>query len=116
LFFSEEVKPVCNGRDTVPPDAAFDNENLSISGDFDYQFGEQSQNQLDQLYSADSQNQCIRFVKFQEENWCQLLDSTGNVVPIQFQVDADKGFNFSHSDDSFVCQKKNHFQVCSKYD
>jgi len=26
-------------------------------------------------------------------------------------VDADKGFNFSPQDDSFVCQKKNHFQV-----
>ena len=29
----------------------------------------------------------------------------------QYRVDADKGFNFSVSDDSFVCQKKNHFQV-----
>lgn len=28
-----------------------------------------------------------------------------------FRVDADKGFNFSQPDDSFVCQKKNHFQV-----
>lgn len=26
-------------------------------------------------------------------------------------MDADKGFNFSTSDDAFVCQKKNHFQV-----
>lgn len=28
-----------------------------------------------------------------------------------YRVDADKGFNFSGSDDAFVCQKKNHFQV-----
>lgn len=28
-----------------------------------------------------------------------------------FRVDADKGFNFSNSDDAFVCQKKNHFQI-----
>ena len=28
-----------------------------------------------------------------------------------FQVDADKGFNYSNPDESFVCQKKNHFQV-----
>ena len=28
-----------------------------------------------------------------------------------YRVDADKGFNFSTQDDSFVCQKKNHFQV-----
>jgi len=30
---------------------------------------------------------------------------------IGYRVDADKGFNFSLQDDSFVCQKKNHFQV-----
>jgi len=29
-----------------------------------------------------------------------------------YKVDADKGFNFSNADDAFVCQKKNHFQVC----
>lgn len=28
-----------------------------------------------------------------------------------YKVDADKGFNFSMSDNSFVCQKKNHFQI-----
>lgn len=28
-----------------------------------------------------------------------------------YRVDADKGFNFSVSDDAFVCQKKNHFQI-----
>lgn len=28
-----------------------------------------------------------------------------------YRVDADKGFNFSSSDDAFVCQKKNHFQI-----
>jgi len=34
---------------------------------------------------------------------------------IDFHVDADKGFNFSFADDSFVCQKKNHFQVSVTY-
>lgn len=28
-----------------------------------------------------------------------------------YRVDADKGFNYSNSDEAFVCQKKNHFQV-----
>ena len=28
-----------------------------------------------------------------------------------FKVDADKGFNYSNSDEAFVCQKKNHFQI-----
>ena len=30
---------------------------------------------------------------------------------MDFNVETDKGFNFSSFDDSFVCQKKNHFQV-----
>jgi len=30
-------------------------------------------------------------------------------------VDADKGFNFAVSDDTFVCQKKNHFQVSKRW-
>ena len=30
---------------------------------------------------------------------------------IDFQVETDKGFKFSESDDSFICQKKNHFQI-----
>jgi hypothetical protein len=28
-----------------------------------------------------------------------------------YRIDADKGFNFSNTDEAFVCQKKNHFQV-----
>ena len=32
--------------------------------------------------------------------------------PPQFRVDADKGFNYSFVDEAFVCQKKNHLQVC----
>lgn len=30
---------------------------------------------------------------------------------MSYRVDADKGFNFAIPDDTFVCQKKNHFQV-----
>eukprot|EP00731_Ephydatia_muelleri_P006567 Em0003g815a len=30
---------------------------------------------------------------------------------MDFQVEADKGFIFSVGDDSYVCQKKNHFQI-----
>ena len=30
---------------------------------------------------------------------------------VTYRVDADKGFNFAVADDTFVCQKKNHFQV-----
>jgi len=31
-----------------------------------------------------------------------------------FAVEADKGFNYLSYDDSFVCQKKNHFQITSR--
>lgn len=61
---------------------------------------------------VDSSYQCIRFQPFQQNTWSQLLDKDMKEIPSpQFRVDADKGFNFSNADESFVCQKKNHFQV-----
>lgn len=32
-------------------------------------------------------------------------------APVTLRVEADKGFNFSTTDEAFVCQKKNHFQL-----
>ncbi|XP_026841222.1 uncharacterized protein LOC6592744 [Drosophila persimilis] len=59
-----------------------------------------------------AQTQCIRFNAFQPENWHKLFDqSLQELSVIYYRVDADKGFNFSVSDDAYVCQKKNHFQV-----
>ncbi|KAH8337950.1 hypothetical protein KR067_011628, partial [Drosophila pandora] len=56
--------------------------------------------------------QCIRFSVFQPENWHKLFDQDMQELSvIYYRVDADKGFNFSVSDDAYVCQKKNHFQV-----
>lgn len=43
-------------------------------------------------------------------NLLHKSSSSSRVIP-HFRVDADKGFNFSNSDDAFVCQKKNHFQI-----
>lgn len=43
----------------------------------------------------------------------KLFSDTGEVNVTEFEVEADKGFNFSSIDNAFVCQKKNHFQVCS---
>ncbi|KAG8196834.1 hypothetical protein JTE90_027547 [Oedothorax gibbosus] len=60
----------------------------------------------------DSAYQCIRFQPFQQNTWAILCDHTlKELPPPNYRVDADKGFNFSNADDSFVCQKKNHFQV-----
>ncbi|XP_067907295.1 myelin regulatory factor-like protein [Heterodontus francisci] len=83
-------------------------------------------------YDTDSQNgvmmdwgyPCLKWHPFQPNHWVTLCNSNYNELPAPgYQVDADKGFNFSTADDSFVCQKKNHFQVtvhvgligCPKY-
>ena len=63
------------------------------------------------VYGLGPEYQCIRFQPFLQQNWHTLLDSSFKEVPLNYRVDADKGFNFSHADDAFVCQKKNHFQV-----
>uniref|UniRef100_A0A4W5K7L2 Myelin regulatory factor n=1 Tax=Hucho hucho TaxID=62062 RepID=A0A4W5K7L2_9TELE len=42
---------------------------------------------------------------------CLSLSLSLSLPMPTYRVDADKGFNFSLADDSFVCQKKNHFQV-----
>lgn len=60
----------------------------------------------------DASYQCIRFHSFQQTSWHVLCDHNLKELPVpHYRVDADKGFNFSNSDDAFVCQKKNHFQV-----
>lgn len=64
----------------------------------------------------DASYQCIRFHPFQQTSWHVLCDHNLKELPIpHYRVDADKGFNFSNSDDAFVCQKKNHFQVKERY-
>ena len=63
-----------------------------------------------------SQQQAIRFSKFQEDQWNPLFDVNAHVLQqLQVHVVADKGFNYSHSDNCFVNQKKNHFQVNHKF-
>ncbi|XP_077290061.1 uncharacterized protein LOC143913889 isoform X2 [Arctopsyche grandis] len=62
--------------------------------------------------NSDPAYQCIRFQPFQQTAWHTLCDQTlKHLPPPHYRVDADKGFNFSNSDEAFVCQKKNHFQV-----
>jgi hypothetical protein len=56
--------------------------------------------------------QSIRWTNYQPTKWCKLLDKTRAELPtVSYSVEADKGFNFLVHDDSFVCQKKNHFQL-----
>ncbi|XP_028677744.2 myelin regulatory factor-like protein [Erpetoichthys calabaricus] len=71
-------------------------------------------------YESDGQNaqcgsgwyQSLTWSPYQSHQWTPLFDSSGNSLPTPgYQVDADKGFNYSLCDEAFVCQKKNHFQV-----
>ncbi|XP_052239397.1 myelin regulatory factor-like isoform X2 [Dreissena polymorpha] len=56
--------------------------------------------------------QVIKWNQFQKQTWVTLTDVNLKDLPgPQYRVDADKGFNISTSDESFVCQKKNHFQI-----
>ncbi|KAM8939192.1 myelin regulatory factor [Pelodytes ibericus] len=60
----------------------------------------------------DPNYQSIKWQSHQQNKWVSLYDSNYKELPMPtYKVDADKGFNFSVGDDSFVCQKKNHFQV-----
>ncbi|XP_065366608.1 uncharacterized protein LOC135959581 [Calliphora vicina] len=62
--------------------------------------------------NGDALSPCIRFSPFQQQNWHKLCDQhLQDISVVYYRVDADKGFNFSVSDDAFVCQKKNHFQI-----
>ncbi|KFM60923.1 Myelin regulatory factor, partial [Stegodyphus mimosarum] len=80
------------------------------SGEEDYNF-DLSAAEANALF-VDSSYQCIRFQPFQQNTWAQLLDKDMKEISSpNFRVDADKGFNYSNADESFVCQKKNHFQV-----
>uniref|UniRef100_A0A146KTL1 Myelin gene regulatory factor n=1 Tax=Lygus hesperus TaxID=30085 RepID=A0A146KTL1_LYGHE len=64
------------------------------------------------MYLDSSNFQCIRFQTFQQSSWHTLCDHNLKELPTpHYRVDADKGFNFSNTDDAFVCQKKNHFQI-----
>uniref|UniRef100_W8ALK5 Myelin gene regulatory factor n=1 Tax=Ceratitis capitata TaxID=7213 RepID=W8ALK5_CERCA len=81
------------------PDNSLDGNNTTTSGS-----GESGEN--------NALTPCIRFSPFQPQNWHKLCDqSLQDIAVVYYRVDADKGFNFSVSDDAFVCQKKNHFQI-----
>lgn len=54
----------------------------------------------------------IRFTRCMEDRWAQIYDCDQRLVPrFEMHVVADKGFNYSNTENCFVNQKKNHFQV-----
>lgn len=54
----------------------------------------------------------IRFTHYMEDRWATVYDCNQQLVPqLEMHVVADKGFNYSNTENCFVNQKKNHFQV-----
>ncbi|XP_041367258.1 myelin regulatory factor-like isoform X2 [Gigantopelta aegis] len=89
-----------------PPGVNFQPYGMPDLGDDDYSYD------LDGSGFMDSSYQVIKWQSYNPTKWCPLADTDLKDLPsIRYRVDADKGFNFSVPDDSFVCQKKNHFQV-----
>ncbi|XP_061310796.1 myelin regulatory factor-like protein [Pezoporus flaviventris] len=72
-----------------------------------------------QEYDSDGQNaalekccQALTWQPYQTSQWNSLLNSNYEKLPaVGYHIVTDKGFNFSITDDAFVCQKKNHFQI-----
>ncbi|XP_056878522.1 myelin regulatory factor-like protein isoform X1 [Takifugu flavidus] len=57
-------------------------------------------------------NQHLTWDHFKPDRWCTLFSSSFQTLsPPAYHVDTDKGFVYSTTDEAFVCQKKNHFQV-----
>lgn len=56
--------------------------------------------------------QLLTWDLYTPEHWSTLYNSSYETLsPPAYHVDTDKGFVYSVADESFVCQKKNHFQV-----
>ncbi|KAF0028755.1 hypothetical protein F2P81_017860 [Scophthalmus maximus] len=56
--------------------------------------------------------QLLTWEQYTPEQWSTMYDSSHQTLcPPAVHVDTDKGFNYSSADESFICQKKNHFQV-----
>ncbi|XP_065524904.1 myelin regulatory factor-like protein isoform X2 [Lathamus discolor] len=72
-----------------------------------------------QEYDSDGQNaalekccQALTWQPYQTSQWNTLFNSNYEKLPaVGYHIVTDKGFNFSITDDAFVCQKKNHFQI-----
>uniref|UniRef100_A0A0N5AEA4 NDT80 domain-containing protein n=1 Tax=Syphacia muris TaxID=451379 RepID=A0A0N5AEA4_9BILA len=59
----------------------------------------------------------IRFTRCMEDRWAQIYDCDQRLVPrFEMHVVADKGFNYSNTENCFVNQKKNHFQITAHID
>uniref|UniRef100_A0A452HB68 Uncharacterized protein n=1 Tax=Gopherus agassizii TaxID=38772 RepID=A0A452HB68_9SAUR len=73
-----------------------------------------------QEYDSDGQNvvavdkcyQALTWQPYQTSHWSDLFNYSYEKLPdVRYHIVTDKGFNFSTTDDAFVCQKKNHFQI-----
>ncbi|XP_077194924.1 myelin regulatory factor-like protein isoform X2 [Paroedura picta] len=62
--------------------------------------------------SAEKCYQALAWQPYRMSPWNSLLNHNYEKLPdVGYHVVANKGFNFSAADDTFICQKKNHFQI-----
>ncbi|XP_060100392.1 myelin regulatory factor-like protein [Heteronotia binoei] len=62
--------------------------------------------------SAEKCYQSLAWQPYRMSPWNSLLNHNYEKLPdVGYHIVANKGFNFSAADDTFVCQKKNHFQI-----
>ncbi|KAM5171995.1 myelin regulatory factor-like protein [Mantella aurantiaca] len=72
----------------------------------DYESDGQAASPMDKCY------QSLNWKPYQTSHWSTLYKGLSEPIPsVGYRVITDKGFNFSTVDDTYVCQKKNHFQV-----
>ncbi|XP_053112206.1 myelin regulatory factor-like protein [Hemicordylus capensis] len=73
-----------------------------------------------QEYDSDGQNaasvekcsQSLAWQPYRVSPWSSLFNHNYEKLPdVGYHIVTNKGFNFSATDDAFVCQKKNHFQI-----
>ncbi|KAI6174236.1 Myelin regulatory factor [Aphelenchoides besseyi] len=91
------------------------NEKIPMATSNSFSGGSLSHSPLDgSLDDFDDGNQqrTIKFGPFNSHSWSLLYDQQQRELPLlKVEVVADKGFNYSASDNCFVNQKKNHFQI-----
>ncbi|XP_067420132.1 myelin regulatory factor-like protein [Emydura macquarii macquarii] len=72
----------------------------------DYDSDEQNVVAVDKCYQAPT------WQPYQTSHWSGLFNCNYEKLPdVGYHIVTDKGFNLSTTDDAFVCQKKNHFQI-----
>lgn len=105
-----DVHPVCKRPRAISPAPVANNNNVGVLDSARYP--DSTDFTSNSKTESETGQKLLQFSVFQRDAWSQLFDRGLNQIPTPYlQLEADKGFNYSISDEAFVCQKKNHFQI-----